>query len=217
MIRNNDALNFGSALVDGEHPGVAVVAFHRVFLGEPVAAVQLHRVGRDAVEREVRKRTSRLVDHDPGRVHDQPRRGRDAGQLRGPRAFAVLGSKLHEELFGSENPIGEYVRIGGDRYRVVGVLEQLRDSGNSLLVVEHDLLVVRASDWIVDLGPGAGEQGGEIVAAGTVDDIIRHPDSRRFDHRDNVFFPGCYPNSRSVCEFLLLPNHLWVSFAEVPK
>ena len=53
------------------------------------------------------------------------------------------------------------------------VLEELRDEGNTVIVVEHDLLLIRAADHVIDLGPGAGVLGGEIVASGTPQDIAR--------------------------------------------
>ena len=51
------------------------------------------------------------------------------------------------------------------------VLEGLRDAGNSLVIVEHNLDVIRASDWVIDLGPGGGKNGGEVIACGTPEDI----------------------------------------------
>ena len=54
-----------------------------------------------------------------------------------------------------------------DNARLIRTLERLRDLGNTLIVVEHDEETMRAADWIVDMGPGAGEHGGEIVAEGT--------------------------------------------------
>ena len=56
-------------------------------------------------------------------------------------------------------------------------LKHLRDLGNSVLVVEHDEETIRSADWILDLGPGAGVHGGEIVAEGTIETILAHPKS----------------------------------------
>jgi len=56
---------------------------------------------------------------------------------------------------------------------LVETLKRLRDLGNSVIVVEHDEAVMRAADWIVDMGPGAGEHGGQVVAEGTLDDILK--------------------------------------------
>src|SRR6185437_13805284 len=59
-----------------------------------------------------------------------------------------------------------------DTARLIRVLERLRDQGNTVVVVEHDLEVMRAADWLVELGPGAGRRGGEMIAQGTSNDLI---------------------------------------------
>jgi len=64
-----------------------------------------------------------------------------------------------------------------DNARLLHTLKGLRDLGNTVLVVEHDEETIRSADWIIDLGPGAGEHGGEVVAEGTVDDILASPAS----------------------------------------
>ena len=64
-----------------------------------------------------------------------------------------------------------------DTAKLIRILEELRDLGNTILVVEHDPDVIRAADWLVDLGPGAGELGGRILAAGPVEEVERNPDS----------------------------------------
>ena len=53
----------------------------------------------------------------------------------------------------------------------------MRDLGNTLLVVEHDHETMLAADWLIDLGPGAGEHGGRVIAEGTPEEVMRHPDS----------------------------------------
>jgi excinuclease ABC subunit A len=73
-----------------------------------------------------------------------------------------------------EPSIGLHAR---DNRRLLDTLERLRDLGNSVLVVEHDEETMRTADWIVDLGPGAGVNGGLVVAAGTPDDILADPNS----------------------------------------
>ncbi|MGC2399148.1 MAG: excinuclease ABC subunit UvrA [Acidobacteriaceae bacterium] len=86
-----------------------------------------------------------------------------------------LGSRLVGALYVLDEPsIGLHSR---DTARLVRILEELRDLGNTILVVEHDPDVIRAADWLVDLGPGAGELGGRILASGTVDDVEKNPDS----------------------------------------
>jgi excinuclease ABC subunit A len=64
-----------------------------------------------------------------------------------------------------------------DNNRLLQTLKNLRDLGNTVLVVEHDEETIRSADWILDLGPGAGEHGGWVVAEGTADEILRHPES----------------------------------------
>ena len=86
-----------------------------------------------------------------------------------------LGSRLVGALYVLDEPsIGLHSR---DTAKLIRILEELRDLGNTILVVEHDPDVIRAADWLVDLGPGAGELGGRILASGTVEDVTRNPDS----------------------------------------
>jgi excinuclease ABC subunit A len=73
-----------------------------------------------------------------------------------------------------EPSIGLHAR---DNARLLATLRELRDQGNTVLVVEHDEETIRSADWIVDLGLGAGEKGGEVVAEGTLKTIIEHPTS----------------------------------------
>ncbi len=86
-----------------------------------------------------------------------------------------LGSRLVGTLYVLDEPsIGLHPR---DTYRLIHILHDLRDLGNTILVVEHDPEIMRASDLILDLGPGAGESGGKLIAAGTYDELKRMPAS----------------------------------------
>ena len=86
-----------------------------------------------------------------------------------------LGSRLVGALYVLDEPsIGLHTR---DTAKLIRILENLRDLGNTILVVEHDPDVIRAADHLLDLGPGAGEFGGKLLAAGTVAEIERDPDS----------------------------------------
>lgn len=86
-----------------------------------------------------------------------------------------LGSQLVGSLYVLDEPsIGLHTR---DTAKLIGILNDLRDLGNTILVVEHDPDVLRAADYLLDLGPGAGEFGGRVLAAGTVDEVERNPDS----------------------------------------
>jgi excinuclease ABC subunit A len=86
-----------------------------------------------------------------------------------------LGSRLVGTLYVLDEPsIGLHSR---DTHRLIKILHDLRDLGNTILVVEHDPDIMRTADRILDLGPGAGENGGKLVAAGTYEEILRNPAS----------------------------------------
>jgi excinuclease ABC subunit A len=86
-----------------------------------------------------------------------------------------LGSQLVGALYVLDEPsIGLHTR---DTAKLIRILENLRDLGNTILVVEHDPDVIRAADYLLDLGPGAGEFGGRVLAAGTVTEVEQNPDS----------------------------------------
>ena len=105
---------------------------------------------------------------------------RSAGTLSGGESQRIrlatqIGSSLMGVLYILDEPsIGLHQR---DNDKLLGTLKHLRDLGNTLIVVEHDEDTMRAADFIVDVGPGAGSHGGEIVAAGTLEDIINCPRS----------------------------------------
>ncbi len=97
------------------------------------------------------------------------------GEAQRIRLATQIGSSLVGVLYILDEPsIGLHQR---DNERLLGTLKNLRDLGNTLIVVEHDEDTMRAADWIVDIGPGAGENGGRLVAEGTCEDIMRNPDS----------------------------------------
>jgi len=97
------------------------------------------------------------------------------GESQRIRLATQIGSSLMGVLYILDEPsIGLHQR---DNDKLLGTLKQLRDLGNTLIVVEHDEDTMRAADFIVDVGPGAGIHGGEIVAVGTMEDIIAQPRS----------------------------------------
>jgi len=97
------------------------------------------------------------------------------GESQRIRLATQIGSSLMGVLYILDEPsIGLHQR---DNDKLLGTLKRLRDLGNTLIVVEHDEDTMRAADYIVDVGPGAGMHGGEIVAAGTLEDICRQPRS----------------------------------------
>lgn len=105
---------------------------------------------------------------------------RATGTLSGGEAQRIrLATQIGSGLVGvayilDEPSIGLHQR---DNDKLLGTLVHLRDLGNSVIVVEHDEDTMRAADWIVDIGPGAGEHGGEVVAVGTADDICKNKKS----------------------------------------
>lgn len=91
------------------------------------------------------------------------------------RLAAQLGSNLSGVLYILDEPtIGLHAR---DNDQLLDILQKLRARGNSVLVVEHDEETMRRADYIIDLGPGAGIHGGQVVAAGTLPELLRHPES----------------------------------------
>ncbi|MBO0682935.1 MAG: excinuclease ABC subunit UvrA, partial [Candidatus Dormibacteraeota bacterium] len=97
------------------------------------------------------------------------------GESQRIRLATQIGSKLMGCLYILDEPsIGLHQR---DNHRLIDTLVQLRDLGNTLIVVEHDEDTIRAADWMVDIGPGAGEHGGHVVAAGPVAEVMQSQDS----------------------------------------
>jgi excinuclease ABC subunit A len=97
------------------------------------------------------------------------------GEAQRIRLAAQLGSNLCGVLYVLDEPtIGLHAR---DNVQLLAALEQLRARGNSLVVVEHDEETMRRADYIIDLGPGAGVEGGEVVAHGTLEELLQHEDS----------------------------------------
>ena len=91
------------------------------------------------------------------------------------RLASQIGCGLVGVLYVLDEPsIGLHQR---DNRRLLDMLERLRDIGNTVLIVEHDEETIRTADWVVDLGPGAGIKGGEVVAAGSPRDILNNPNS----------------------------------------
>ncbi|WP_426566966.1 excinuclease ABC subunit UvrA [Angustibacter sp. McL0619] len=97
------------------------------------------------------------------------------GEAQRIRLATQIGSGLVGVLYVLDEPsIGLHQR---DNHRLIGTLTRLRDLGNTLIVVEHDEDTIRHADWVVDIGPGAGEHGGHVVHSGTVAKLLSHPKS----------------------------------------
>jgi excinuclease ABC subunit A len=104
---------------------------------------------------------------------------RSAGSLSGGEAQRIrlatqIGAGLTGVLYVLDEPsIGLHQR---DNRRLIETLIKLRDLGNTLIVVEHDEDTIKAADWLVDIGPGAGAHGGEVVHSGSYKDILKNPE-----------------------------------------
>jgi excinuclease ABC subunit A len=126
--------------------------------------------------KEVRERLTFLENVGVGYLQlDRAAKTLSGGEAQRLRLATQIGSQLVGVLYILDEPsIGLHQRDNG---RLIATLERLRDVGNTVLVVEHDEQMMRSADWVVDLGPGAGEHGGEVVAQGPADEIARAPGS----------------------------------------
>jgi excinuclease ABC subunit A len=126
--------------------------------------------------KEVRARLSFLVDVGLGYLTlDRAAATLSGGEAQRIRLATQIGSGLMGVLYILDEPsIGLHSR---DHGRLLATLLRLRDLGNSVLVVEHDEETIRAADWIVDIGPGAGEHGGAVIASGPLQAILDEPRS----------------------------------------
>lgn len=147
----------------------------KAFLVDMQLSEQQQLIGRQILK-EIRARVSFLSDVGL----DYLSLGRATGTLSGGEAQRIrLATQIGSGLVGvayilDEPSIGLHQR---DNDRLLGSLMKLRDLGNSLIVVEHDEDTMRAADCIVDIGPGAGEHGGQLVAMGTAEDLMKNEDS----------------------------------------
>ena len=136
-------------------------------------------IARDIIK-EIRERLGFLVDVGLGYLSlARASRTISGGEAQRIRLATQIGSKLVNVLYILDEPsIGLHQR---DNRRLIDSLKNLRDAGNSIIVVEHDEEMMRSADYIVDVGPLAGRRGGRIVAAGTFDDIL-HSDTITADY-----------------------------------
>ncbi|QKZ21049.1 excinuclease ABC subunit UvrA [Streptomyces chartreusis] len=106
---------------------------------------------------------------------DRPAASLSGGEAQRIRLATQIGAGLTRVLYVLDEPsIGLHQR---DNERLIETLKRLRDRGNTLIVVEHDEETLRVADWVVDIGPGAGNEGGRIVCSGTVQELAEHPES----------------------------------------
>ncbi len=125
----------------------------------------------DLLVREIRARLKYLTDVGLGYLNlDRQSRTLSGGEVQRINLTTALGTSLVSTLFVLDEPsIGLHPRDVG---RIIGVMQRLRDAGNTLVVVEHDPKVMQAADRVLDIGPGPGEHGGEIVFYGPVHELI---------------------------------------------
>ncbi|MCO5315038.1 MAG: excinuclease ABC subunit UvrA [Solirubrobacterales bacterium] len=128
------------------------------------------------IVKEVAERLSFLVNVGIGYLNlARSARSLSGGEAQRIRLATQIGSSLVGVMYVLDEPsIGLHQR---DNEKLIGTLERLRDLGNTVIVVEHDEGTMRAADYLVDLGPGAGEHGGEVVAAGTPQEVEADPGS----------------------------------------
>jgi excinuclease ABC subunit A len=130
----------------------------------------------ERVLKEVHARLGFLVDVGLDYLSlDRPAATLAGGEAQRIRLATQIGSGLVGVLYVLDEPsIGLHQR---DNRRLIDTLLRLRDLGNTLIVVEHDEETIKVADWVVDIGPGAGEHGGQVVVSGTVDDLLASQDS----------------------------------------
>lgn len=122
---------------------------------------------------------------------DRPSGSLSGGEAQRIRLATQIGAGLVGVLYVLDEPsIGLHQR---DNHRLIETLVRLRDLGNTLIVVEHDEDTIKVADWVVDVGPGAGEHGGQVVHSGSVQGLLEHPDSltgRYLSGREEIPVPA---------------------------
>ena len=128
------------------------------------------------IMKEIRERLQFMIDVGLDYLTiERPANTLSGGESQRIRLATQIGSKLMGVLYILDEPsIGLHQR---DNRRLINTLLSLRDLGNTLIVVEHDEETIRSADYMVDIGPAAGEHGGEIIAAGPVEQVLRDPSS----------------------------------------
>jgi excinuclease ABC subunit A len=148
----------------------AQTAFNRIELTprETIIAGQILR--------EIRDRMNFLLNVGVGYLTlDRPSASLSGGEGQRIRLATQIGSKLRGVLYVLDEPsIGLHPR---DNRKLLDTLAELKNIGNTIIVVEHDEETMRSADYIIDLGPAGGRLGGEVVAAGSIEDVIRTPES----------------------------------------
>jgi excinuclease ABC subunit A len=143
---------------------------------DPHGFTERERIVVDQITNEVKRRLANLIDVGLGYLTlDRSAMSLSGGEAQRVRLAAQLGSELSGVIYILDEPsIGLHQRDNG---KLINTMKRLRDLGNTVIVVEHDQAVMEAADHIVDVGPGAGEYGGEIIGQGTLADIKRNKES----------------------------------------
>ncbi len=204
----------GSRLrVEARHVRVGGVAIHelcartigevRRFLASVVVSGAARREAADRVLAEIGERLAFLVDVGLEYLTlDRPTASLSGGEAQRIRLATQIGSSLLGVLYILDEPsIGLHAR---DNHLLLASLAKLRDAGNSVVVVEHDEATIRAADHVIDMGPGAGIHGGEVVASGTPSDLAedsRSPTGAWLAGRHAIAVPA---RRRVASEFITL-------------
>ncbi|MFA6099854.1 MAG: excinuclease ABC subunit UvrA [Patescibacteria group bacterium] len=143
---------------------------------DPQGFTEQERLVVSRVQSEIKRRIKNLLDVGLGYLTlDRSAVSLSGGESQRVRLAAQLGSDLSGVIYILDEPsIGLHQR---DNEKLIQTMKRLRDIGNTVIVVEHDEAVMKAADFLVDVGPGAGEYGGEIVASGTLAEIKRNKES----------------------------------------
>ena len=193
----------------GARPGAATLNIRDVMLLPIDAALQFFSAlklpaaldeATDLLLREIRSRLTYLTDVGLGYLNlDRQSRTLSGGEVQRINLTTALGTSLVNTLFVLDEPsIGLHPRDVG---RIVGVMHRLRDAGNTLVVVEHDPKVMQAADRILDIGPGPGEHGGEMVFFGPVGQLAAVQGSLTADYltgRKQVQIPPAIAGSSAT-------------------
>ncbi len=159
-----------------EMTALSVERAYELFQELPSVLSEQEKLISQQVIKEIRSRLKFLLDVGLGYLSlDRPAETLAGGEAQRIRLATQVGSKLVGVLYVLDEPsIGLHPK---DNEKLLNTLKELRDLGNTVLVVEHDEETMRVADYIIDMGPGAGEHGGYVVATGSIGEIIKEPRS----------------------------------------
>ena len=164
-------------LIDGKHIGevaeMNLTEFYEWISGLEEKLEKNKREVAHEILREITTRTKFLLDVGVGYLSlNRSSKSLSGGESQRIRLATQIGAKLVNVLYILDEPsIGLHQR---DNRRLINALKELRDLGNSVIVVEHDRDMILSADYVIDIGPGAGIRGGKIVAAGTQKEFLKH-------------------------------------------